>query len=120
MNPGNGGSVTINPGQQATVSWSASNKAEKYELELYPTGSSCSGVGAHCTTTSSRNYSFMPVSVTYYYRVRGVNTSCGTDYGSWASASFTIYGTIIGSDTLSPLPPEAQDHNLANEDMTFQ
>lgn len=48
LNPANGGTVTVGEGQQATVSWSAPAKADSYELELYPAGTSRSGLSAHC------------------------------------------------------------------------
>jgi len=95
LNP-SGGSVSINPGQQVTVSWSAASKAESYQIELYPSVSNCGGSGDYCAETGSQSYSFTPLSGTYYYRVRGLNTTCGTDYGPWEEASFTINGTITG------------------------
>ena len=95
LNP-SGGSVTISPGQQVTVSWSSDSKADYYELELYRPGAGCSDTGAYCGQVTGTSYSFSPIYGTYFYQVRGINTSCGSDSGNFVSASFNIYGSITG------------------------
>ncbi|MDI6770529.1 MAG: hypothetical protein QMD04_12765 [Anaerolineales bacterium] len=85
LNPVNGGTVTVSEGQQATASWSAPAKADSYELQLYPAGTNCSALGAYCSSTGSLAYSFEPLYSQYYYRVRGINTTCATEHGNWAT-----------------------------------
>jgi hypothetical protein len=101
LSPADGGSVTVSESEQATVSWSSPAKADAYDLELYPSGSNCSSPYAYCLNTTATSYSFDPVSSSYYYRVRGINTTCtvydgSDDIGDWAEANFTVNGLVSG------------------------
>lgn len=103
LNPADGGTVTVNEGQQAKVSWSASAKADSYYLELYPwdlllnAAPTCSTSGVYCDSLVGTSYSFTPAYPKYYYKVKALNNTCGVDeYSAWAGATFSVRGTISG------------------------
>jgi len=96
LNPVNGGTVTVSEGQQVTVSWSAPALADSYERELYPAGTNCLTSGAYCDPTTGLSYTFLPLYPSYYYRVRALNSTCSTQWGDWAAATFSVRGTISG------------------------
>lgn len=97
LSPANGGTVTVIEGQQATVSWSAPAKADSYELELYPAGTNCLASGAYCDSSTGLTYTFLPLYPSYFYRVRALNSTCSTEWGAWAAATFSVRGTITGT-----------------------
>jgi hypothetical protein len=108
LTPADGGTATYNTSTgQITISWSTSALANKYDLELYPTGTSCSDPNAYCTyaadggglTTTS--YTFTPADNKYTFRVRGVNTDCVPvgfySEGNWTgTSSFSVITSISG------------------------
>ncbi|MBM3150935.1 MAG: hypothetical protein FJZ96_01810 [Chloroflexi bacterium] len=72
--------------------------ADSYYLELYPAGGGCGESGAYCLTTAGTSYSFTPLYSSYYYRVQGINTTCGaSEAGAWGAANFTVYGLVEGT-----------------------
>ncbi|MEA3355357.1 MAG: hypothetical protein U9Q63_02660, partial [Patescibacteria group bacterium] len=102
LNPLDGAEINVEAGEQVMVSWSSANKADHYELELYQNGTDCTDVTAHCDEeVDGTSFSFDPLVSSYYYRVRGVNTSCtaydgSDDFGDWAEAIFDIRGIVSG------------------------
>ncbi|PWU23813.1 hypothetical protein C5B42_01465 [Candidatus Cerribacteria bacterium 'Amazon FNV 2010 28 9'] len=107
-NPLDGGTLTLNGSNQVTVSWTALSGITQYDLELYPTGTDCNNSNSHCTYVggvgggiTGTSYTFTPAAgvSSYYFHVRGVNTSCtGNLTGAWSSdANFTISGTLSGT-----------------------
>ncbi|MEW6716930.1 MAG: hypothetical protein AB1345_05455 [Chloroflexota bacterium] len=102
LSPADGETVNLSAGEQVRVSWSSPAKADEFEIELYPVGADCSSLGAFCQRTAAVEYSFDPLASSYFYQVRGINTSCtvydgSDDLGDWQSAVFTISGTITGT-----------------------
>jgi len=43
------------------------------------------------------SYTFAPLYPTYYYRVQGINSTCASEPGDWAEATFSVRGTISGT-----------------------
>ena len=97
LNPVNEGIVPVIEGQQVTLSWwAADSLTDSYYLELYPAGTNCSTSGAYCDALAGLSYTFTPLQPSYYYRVRALNSTCSTEWGNWAGATFYVKGTISG------------------------
>ena len=97
---------TLTPvGGQVTLSWSTVANADKYDLELYPTGTSCADPSAFCTYAASGgglttpSYTFSPTGPHYFFRVRGMNTNClgGNGTGAWNGTDFDVVSAISGT-----------------------
>ena len=73
--------------------------ADEYDIELYPQGTSCADANAFCLTVTNTQYSFTPANgvTDYTFRVRGVNTKCGVQNGTWAQSTFDLQATITGT-----------------------
>ncbi len=97
LSPADGGAVSVTEGEQVTVSWSSAALADLYELELYPAGSDCADIAAHCLSQAGTTYSFDPLYPVYYYQVTALNNSCSaSEYGTAGSAVFTVNGIVSG------------------------
>ena len=97
------GIVTVDEGDDITVSWSSVTKATAYALELYPSGTDCSDANAHCYMLAGYSWTFSPMASSYVFRVQAYNSYCGGFTGSWASSTFSIVGAISGQvRTLDP------------------
>lgn len=73
--------------------------ADEYDIELYPQGTSCADANAFCLTVTNTQYSFTPANgvTDYTFRVRGVNTKCGIQNGTWAQSTFDLQASITGT-----------------------
>jgi len=101
VDPVDGGSLTVAVGEQAMVDWSEVALADSYELELYAVGTDCDDITADCVTKNNTQEKFDALVSEYSYRVRAVNTSCGTEYGEWSEwATFTINGEVFSRRNL--------------------
>lgn len=109
--PTEGGIALMDPDTlEITVDWNNTNKADRYQVQIFPVGSTdCSDAGAVCATVNSSQYRFVPAQVLYQVRVRAINTDCGTDYSAWtASTNFSVHAPVTGTlyldnDTTSAL-----------------
>ncbi|MCB9437325.1 MAG: hypothetical protein H6673_10095 [Anaerolineales bacterium] len=99
LTPSEGGRLFLALDGTFTVAWSASAKAERYQYELYPLNSDCTHPHARCNVTTGRQLTLTPDPVAgnrYTLRVRPINQSCSTQYGSWMQATFTLFSHITG------------------------
>ena len=96
LDPGDGGSVTIDVGEDVVVSWDPVNKANEYEYEIYQVGEDCSHATAHCGSQAGTSVSFQALVNNYYYHVRALNSSCATEYSGWSEATFMVNGLVLG------------------------
>jgi len=99
ITPASGGTVTLSGGGTVTITWTAAAKAEGYQVQIYPQGTSCASPYAICPALpqAARTYTFFPNAnggSVYTFNVRPVNTTCGTDYGAWCASNFTIMSSI--------------------------
>ena len=96
LDPGNNDTINYSDNKK-TISWGAASKADKYQTQLYPYGTNCNNANAHCETDNDRELKFTPVTGHYSWRVRGINTSCGTDNGAWTNLrNFYVVSPISG------------------------
>ncbi len=113
VTPPDGGSLTVGSGNQAIISWSASDKADYYNYQFYPLGQDCTHPGATCASTNNPAELSVNVTVssdygsTYTFRIRPVNDTCdaylGTQIGNWCDYQYTLSTAISGNfyvDTL--------------------
>ncbi len=91
-----GGSVTIDVGEDVVVSWNAVNKANSYEYEIYQVGQDCLHATANCGSQAGTSVSFPALVNSYYYLVRAVNTSCGSESSGDTTGTFTVNGRVSG------------------------
>ncbi len=105
QNPADGTALVTSNGQ-VTLGWNAVNLADSYEIQVYPTGTpagqECTVPNHHCPTPSaSTKYTFTVDSgvTSYTWRVRAINTSCGTTlYSPWTNPiDFSFGGNVDGT-----------------------
>ncbi len=105
LNPPNGYAVVPTNGQ-ITLGWSPVAKADLYEVQVFPTGTAagqeCTVANHHCPApAASNNYTFTADAgvTSYNWRVRAINTSCGsTLYSPWTTPiTFTLGGGFSGT-----------------------
>lgn len=82
-----------------TLSWTKPAKADSYQVQIFPQSTSCASPYAICPAApqATSTYTFYPnasAGSLYTVNIRPVNTTCGTDYGSWCASNFTVMGTI--------------------------
>jgi len=100
LTPSNGSVVAISVSNTIIVSWTSASKADQYLIELFPAGTDCNNSSAICDTvyTTSTTFTPDPAETSYTFRVQPINTTCGTDTGSFSSFStFTVQGSISGT-----------------------
>lgn len=88
--------ATMN-GNNLTLSWAASTKAEIYQYQIYPQGSNCTSPYAHCGSQAGTSYTFTPDpngGNQYFILVIPINTTCSVDMGAVTSQNFTIFANI--------------------------
>lgn len=97
--PTDGGQAIMNPTTlQVAVNWNNTNKADRYNIQVFPEGTSCADPDAHCVNTTSSQYSFVPTKEAYQVRVRAQNTDCGTDSSTWTTYTFfEVHAPVSGT-----------------------
>ena len=79
--------VVISPGATATLVWNAvPTLTDYYEAQVLDAGNSVAWTGN--TASTSIVTGSLTLGDTYSWWVRAVNTTCGTDYGSWSSRGY--------------------------------
>ena len=85
--------VVVSPGTTATLVWnSVPALTDYYEAQVLDAGNSVAWTGT-TTSTSIRTGSLIMGSA-YSWRVRAVNTTCGTDIGGWSSRGYFRLNSI--------------------------
>jgi len=104
LTPADGSSINSSLGQ-VILSWNVANLAQTYQVQVYPTGTpagqECTVPNSHCPAASAgTSYTLiLNAGVTgYTWRVRAMNTGCGsTQISTWtAPISFTLNGGFSG------------------------
>lgn len=109
LTPTNGSSATPDSSGNITVSWTASSKADLYDVEVYPTGTTpnCGGANNYCQLyNAATSFTFKPTgSISdFTWHVRAYNTTCSsTQVSAWTSAiRFTLGGDVSGTFYYDP------------------
>ncbi|AKM79103.1 MAG: hypothetical protein UX85_C0003G0100 [Candidatus Beckwithbacteria bacterium GW2011_GWB1_47_15] len=105
ISPSNGSTTEPDGDGNITVSWSSDSngKADVWNYEIYPAGTSCSNPLAYCSQLvgrDNRSKTFTSAADTYFARVQGVNVSCSIQPGPWSSTTFFVgepLGDISGT-----------------------
>lgn len=108
LNPPNNGYGVPNASRQVTISWSSpSPLTDQYEIQIANASTpACGTPGSFCGvigSATSYNFTITNGIYNYVYRVRAINTSCGSQPGPWTNLTyFSIVGTITGTFHLDP------------------
>ena len=85
--------VVVSPGTTATLVWnSVPALTDYYEIQVLDAGNSVAWTGT--TTSTSIRTAPLIMGSAYSWRVRAVNTTCGTDIGNWSSRGYFRLNSI--------------------------
>jgi len=83
----------ISPGTTATLIWNAVTAlTDQYEVQVLDAGGSLAFQGT--TTATTIRTTSLSMGATYFWRVRAINTTCGTDIGAWSTSGYFQFDNI--------------------------
>ncbi|NJL55884.1 hypothetical protein HC928_12350 [bacterium] len=96
--------MVIAPDRSVTLSWSHVLNAEKYDVQVYPTGTpsgqECTAPNTFCSEgISDTSFTFIaPLGVPEYtWRIQATNEVCNPTSGGWITGTFRLVGSLAGT-----------------------